>query len=424
MSQNLPVGLRLVEGIPDDRYPDWLDCWLGVFGGPVGSEPALVDFYRRNYPPERGLAVAAEDDAYIATNMAVDRELVLPGGHVVPAAAGTGGSAHPAAARQGLMRLTADMLTRRAVDEDKAIMIGGASEWPIYGRFGVGPATWCDAVEIDVRAAGLRDDVPGRGLRPRRVTAEQARELARELYRRQALEVPGEVLPPAAYWDRLTDDPALGRLEESLALGVPGPGPRFCLAVEDRGLVTYRVAPNWTAESAPHSTLHVIDFLALDAEAEGALWRHLFSVDLVREVHVWRLAVDSPLRWWVSDARRVRAKRQDALWLRPLDVPRLLSTREWACDGTLTLSVHDHLGFAEGTYRLTAESGKASCERTTTDRPDMEMDVSTLGAILLGGNPAVSLALSGRIRAAEARVAHLWDTMATPARAPHISYWF
>lgn len=424
MSPNLPAGLRLVEGIPDDRYPEWLDCWLGVFGGPIGSDPDMVDFYRRNYPPERGYAIAAEDGAYVATNMSVGRDLVLPGGQVVPAAAGTGGSAHPAAARQGLMRTTADMQTQRAVDEGKAIMVGGASEWPIYGRFGVGPATWCDAVEIDVQAAGLREDVPGADLRVGRVAVEEAREQARTLYSRQALTTPGEVIPPAAYWDRIADTQLGAQLEQSLALGMPGGGPLYCAGIPGRGLVTYRIIPNWTPESAPNCTLHVIDFLALDAEAEGALWRHLFSVDLVREIHVWRLAVDSPLRWLVADARRIRARRQDALWLRPLDVPLLLSSRRWACDGALTLAVHDRLKFAEGTFQLRVEDGKAVCEPSTSTDADLTMDVSSLGAILLGGTPAVSLALSGRIQAAEPRSAYLWDVMASPERAPHISYWF
>lgn len=418
----LPPGFRLVEGIPDDRYPEWLDHWLGIFGNPVSSDPDMVQFYRGTHPAERGYAIDT-DDGFVATNMCLDRELTVPGGRTVPAAAGTGGSSHPTVARRGLMRLTADLMTRRAVDEGKAVMAGGASEWPIYGRFGSGPTSWCESVEVDVLGAGLRDEVPGADLRPRRVAGAEARDLARTLFHRHALQTPGEVVPPPCYWERLAGNPVSWQLESALAMTPPGAGARFNVAVEDRGLVTYRIIPNWTAEMAPQSTLHVVDLLAADQEAEGALWRHLFAVDLVATVQAWRLPVDSPLRWWVRDGRRIRSRRQDALWLRPLDICQLLSARAWACPGTLTLTIHDRLGYAAGTYRLVVDGVDGVCERTTAEA-DLEMDVDSMGAILLGGTSAISLARSGRIRAADPRKAHLWDTMATPDRAPHISYWF
>ncbi len=418
----VPPGYQLVADIPDDRYGEWLDCWLGAFGNPVSADPEILEFYRRTHPPDRAVAVA-DDDRYVATNCALDRDLVLPGGNTVPAAACTGGSAHPVVARRGLLRSTVAHLNRRAVDEGKAIVVGGASEWPIYGRFGSGPATWSDAVEFDVRAVGLRDDAPGRDLRPRRIDGTQARDLAYKLYSQQAAQTPGEVLTPSCYWDRLAGDPASGALEEVLALGAPGYGPRHCAAIGDRGLVTYRIMPDWTAESAPQSKLHVVDFLATDQEAEGALWRHLFSVDLVREIDVWRMPVDSPLRWWVDDARRIRVRRQDALWIRPLDVPRLLRARGWACDGVITLTVHDPEGLAAGTFRLEVTDGHASCEPVTA-AADLEMGVDALAIILLGGTPAAALARAGRISAPDARKVQLWDAMAAPERAPYISYWF
>jgi predicted acetyltransferase len=278
----------------------------------------VVDFYRKTHPPERAVAVVDSDDCYVATNMSMDRDMVLPGGWTLPAAACTGGSTHPALARRGLMRATLELMTQRADDEGKAVMGGGASEWALYGRFGIGPCSWSDSVEIDVQQAGLRDDVPGGDPRVDPVDGARARELAETIYLAQCGATPGELLHPACYWDRLVGSPSYDRIESVLAMTPPGAGPRIAVAVADRGLVTYRIIPNWTPQSAPHCTLHVIDFLAADAEAAGALWRHLFSVDLVRVISAWRLPVDSPIRWWVRDARRITARRQDGLWIRRL----------------------------------------------------------------------------------------------------------
>ncbi|MEV0401538.1 GNAT family N-acetyltransferase [Actinoallomurus sp. NPDC050550] len=421
MSPTLPAGFGMVEGVPEERYQEWLDCWLGAFGSPPGADEAMVGFYRRTHPPERAIAIY-DDGGYVATNTSLHRDFVLPGGATVPMAACTGGSCHPTLTRRGLMSVTLDRLHRRAAEEGKALCAGGVSEWPIYRRFGYGPATWYDSVEIDVRRTRLRDDVPGEGVRPRRVEGAEAREVARRVYTRQAATTPGEVVPPDCFWDRLAMDPGSPELEMMLALSGPG-GPRHCAAIGDRGLVSYRIMPDWTDEQAPNNVLQVIDFLAADDETAGALWRHLFSIDMIGEIHVWRLPVDDPLRWWAVDARWIRTRPKDGMWLRLIDVPRLLSARTWSADGALTLRVHDDQGYAEGTYRLEAGAGTGSCARDTAT-PDLEMDVSALGAILLGGTSAAGMARSGRIQAKDPRHVRLWDTMATPERAPFISYWF
>ncbi|MFI9064318.1 GNAT family N-acetyltransferase [Streptomyces sp. NPDC053429] len=421
MSSTLPSGFDFIEGVPEESYPDWLNCWLTALAIPANTDPSIVDFYRRTHPPERALAIR-DDHGYVATDISLDCDMVLPGSRTVPVAFCTGGFCHPTHTRRGLMTVMLDRMTERAADEGKALCAGTPSEWPIYERFGHGPATWAESVEIDVRRAGLRKDAPGLTVRPRRVAGKEARDVAGQVFALQAATTPGEVIPPDAFWDRLSADPASSAIEQSLWMCGKGLGPRQCAAIDGRGFVSYRITPAWTAEHAASSTLQIIDFLAADTEAAGALWRHLFSIDMVDTIRADRLPVDDPLRWWVTDARRIRRLRTDGLWLRLIDVPRLLETRTWSADGAVTLQVHDRGGFTEGTYRLDVEAGAGSCRRTTAT-PDLVMDTSTLAAIILGGTPATSLHRSGRIEARDARHAQRWDALAVPERAPFQSYW-
>ncbi|MBC7300646.1 MAG: GNAT family N-acetyltransferase [Nocardia sp.] len=420
MNRTPPAGFEFIEGIPDEQYRSWLDCWLSALAEPLGTDPAVFEFYRRTFPAARGLAIT-DADGIVATNISLDSELAVPGGGSVPAAIGTGGFCHPTQTRRGLMTQLLDRIYRRAVEEGKATCADWPSEWPIYRRFGHGPASWCDTMRIDIRRAGLRDDTPGSGMRPQRIDNSRAREVARRVFGNSFGGTPGELRPPDAFWDRLATDPASPALDALCTLGDPGTGVRQCVAVADRGFLSYRVVPAWTPDKAPDGAVHVIDFLAADAEAAGALWRYLFSLDMVSEIHVPRLPVDDPLRWWVTDARWLRSRRKDGMWLRLLDVPAVLSARSWAADGVLTVRVDDARGWADGTFHLEVDKGIGACRRTT-NAPDLELDVATLGAIVLGGTPAAGFFRAGHIRAAEPRHVLQWDAMATPERAPFLSY--
>ncbi|MDO3646215.1 GNAT family N-acetyltransferase [Nocardia mangyaensis] len=419
MTHALPTGFEYLEPIPEDRYAEWLNCWLTALAEPLGADPAVLEFYRRTYPAERGLAIA-DADGMVATNISLDTELVLPGGARVPAVIGTGGFCHPTQTRRGLMTRLLDRIYERAVDEGKVACADWPSEWPIYRRFGHGPAAWYDAVRIDVRRAGLREGVPGAGIRLRRVSGIDARDAARDVFTRRSHTAPGELIPPDGFWDRFVTDPASSALDALCTLDDPGGGVRQCAVIDGRGFVSYRIAPGWSTEKAPDGVVHVVDFLAVDPEAAGALWRFLFSIDMVAEIRVPRLPVDDPLRWWVIDARWLRIRRRDGMWLRLLDIPAMLTARSWATDGTMTVGVRDARGWAAGTFHLEVDKGVGTCHRTTTE-PDLELDVSAMGAIVLGGTSAAGLFRAGEIRGDFGKV-RLWDAMASPEHAPFLTY--
>ena len=71
------------------------------------------------------------------------------------------------------------------------------------------------------------------------------------------------------------------------------------------------------------------------------------------------------------------------MWVRPLDVARLLTTRAYAATGRVVIEVDDPLGLAGGRFALDASPDGATCT-TTTESAELTLPVRTLGAASLG----------------------------------------
>jgi predicted acetyltransferase len=82
----------------------------------------------------------------------------------------------------------------------------------------------------------------------------------------------------------------------------------------------------------------------------------------------------------------------DFLWVRPLDVERLLRERRYDRDGGLVLEIRDVVdgkpGPAAGRFRLEVRDGAGTCQRTDA-KSDLTLDVRTLGAAVLGGSHVI-----------------------------------
>lgn len=418
----LDMSESALVGVGDESLDEWLVQLYGVFGIEISRDPLLFEFVKAVFTGEH-VAGIRDADGYVATAATVGSSISLPGGYEIDGPCLTGLSVDSTRRRQGLLRVSMDELHRHGAENGAAVTMLCPSEWGIYGRFGYGPATWFDTVVVDTRMAQWRDDAPQLDCEVRRVNDREAGRLARAIYESRYRADPGDILPPVAYWDRFEHEPAYNRIDEFLGLSSSGAVVRHCAAVSDFGVVAYRLKPGWTAEATPSYTLEVTDLLSADRNAEAALWRHILSVDLVTEVRVARMPVDHPLRWWLKDARAIRIKRHDGLWLRPLDVKVLLERREWCGNDSLTLCIHDSNEIVSGTYSLDVNEGEASCVRVgKRGEPDLEMDAGTLGAIVLGGTSARSLGASGMIWTKDATTPRRWDALATPDRSPFTRY--
>lgn len=263
-----------------------------------------------------------------------------------------------------------------------------ASEASIYGRFGYGPAADHHDLEIS-RASARFTDPPDIVGRMRLIDADEAKKVLPDIYAQVVSNRPGMFKRSDRWWEYRTlhDPPHRRRGKTSRRIAVlDDPG---------TGYVTYR------QEGFDPQTLHVIELIGTSPDAEKALWEYLFGVDLVGPIKAWNRPTDDLLRWWLTDPRKAVTKRDDALWIRVLDVERALTGRRYRGTGTVTIGIEDEIcPWNTGTYRLDVEDGQATVERSSDDA-DMWLDPWALGTIYLGGQSVTTLQQAGRLSGAD-----------------------
>jgi predicted acetyltransferase len=165
--------------------------------------------------------------------------------------------------------------------------------------------------------------------------------------------------------------------------------------VHPDGYVSYRIG----RESGPvghRNTCAIVDYAWCTPEAHAGLWQVLLGLDLCATIESARIPLDDPLPYLLTDPRQVRtAALTDGLWVRPLDVPALLAARSYAVDVDLVLRVRDDL-LGDTAVRLRGGRSGAECA-ADQGRPDVDLDVATLGAVVLGGTRLVTAARGGRV---------------------------
>ncbi len=119
----------------------WVRAAFTGFHNPAGFSPEEPASRRPEYDLSRTRG-AFDGDRCVATFRSMARELTVPGGATLPADAITNVSTVATHRRRGLASrmMAADLADAKARGEAVAILI--AAEYPIYGRFGFGPATW------------------------------------------------------------------------------------------------------------------------------------------------------------------------------------------------------------------------------------------------------------------------------------------
>jgi predicted acetyltransferase len=360
---------------------------------------------------DRNLFAVAADGKPIGAAAVYSFELTLPGAVVVPAAGVTNVSVLPTHRRQGVLTamMRHQLADLRAGGESLAVLL--ASEAPIYGRFGYGPATYEQRLEVRrtqapfTRARGAAG-VPGSVEVLRRADCGAIMEEVYDRYRRAQ---PGALSRPHRWW--------------VMGAGMPpvAPAPRYVAIHRDvdgtpDGYATYTLSES--------GTLAVDETIATDDTGFTALTRFLLGHDLVTEVVFKHLATDNPLRWQLTDFRAAQVTDDgEWLWVRLLDVPRALTARGWFTDGEIVLDVDDPFLGERDRYLLTVRDGKAEC--VLTDRaPDLSLDVRDLGSVYLGGTAPSKLVRAGHVQAHSPGAAALADGLFRAERAPHCLHWF
>ncbi|MFC7448124.1 GNAT family N-acetyltransferase [Rhodococcus daqingensis] len=373
-----------------------------------GFHPTDEDMaFTRRFARTEDVILATDDDRPVAVVMHFPMRITVPGGTQLDLPGVSWVSVAPTHRRRGILRALFTEQHRRFVAAGAPLSILTATEATIYGRFGYGPATSELAVSVDRRSARIRDtaaDPGGVALVP----PAAARPALPGIYDRWQARTPGALARPPVYWDRMFAD-LEHRRDDASAL--------FYLVHAD-GYAAYR------RKHTPDGMVAVVDDLvAATDESYAALWRVLAGMDLMREIRVDQ-AADDPLPWLLTDARLPRVtSRDDAVWVRIMDVPAALTARSFAVDLDVVLEVHDPFLDAGGNFSLRVVDGRAAVTRTDAP-PQARLDLDVLGSLYLGGHRARSFARAGRLWTRDEAVLDRLDLAFGTDREPFAGWHF
>jgi predicted acetyltransferase len=373
------------------------------------------EFFLTQIELERTWA-AYDGEQVVGTLRSFATPFTVPGPTEVTAAALTNVTVAPTHRRQGLLTemITSDLVASKEMGEPVGILI--ASEWPIYGHFGYGPAIQASRYQVDT--AALQWVRPSEGT-VELVDRETMRKDAQALYETSRRLQPGAIGRDDRWWDR-----ALRQVD------VPGEDPpkeRNALyrsvGGELEGYVRYETKTDWEG-MRPKGKLELKEMVSVTPSAYQRLWDYCASVDLLVTIEAQDRPVDDPLALLLVDGRHVKeTMRYDFVWLRVLDVVAALEGRRYQADGRVVLEVLDELGLSGGRFALEVGPDGASCA-ATDESADLTMPIATLGSAYMGGESFARLSAGGWLEENRPGGIGRADTMFHSARAPWCNTWF
>jgi predicted acetyltransferase len=373
------TGLELSSVSPERLTGFVAAAVRGFHADPVAE---LVTAAADLMEPERCFGFTAAEQ-WVATCAAWGRTLSVPGA-TVPVAAVSYVTVAPSFRRRGLLRAMmqhqlADVVRRGR----EPVALLWASEAPIYGRFGYGPAVAALALSGPTSQTAFRPEVDLGAGSVGEVDAATFRRVAPALRASLVPVQPGRLDRSAGWWHREMLDPESqrgGAHERRYALhhgpdGTPD------------GWVWFRIArKGWEP-----GEVRVGQLDGATPQAVARLWRFVLDLDLIGSFTA-DTPVDGPLLHLLLDPGSVKATLTDATYVRLVDVPGALQARRYAAPLDLVLAVRDEVLPANaGTVRVQVD-GDGGCRvtRVSTD-PDVSVGVRELGAVYLGGPSASAL---------------------------------
>ncbi|MER7839667.1 GNAT family N-acetyltransferase [Streptomyces sp. NPDC096040] len=386
-----------VRPITEPELADWHRALnTGFLQQPTLTADQL-EARRRQFVPGRLLG-AFDGPRCVATFRSFAQELTTVGGASVPADAISNVTVTATHRRRGLLTrmMSQDLAAAKERGDVVATLI--AAEYPIYGRYGFGPATtlteW--TVEIGRTGLGSRWSGPEDGGRIDLVDGDDVRKLGPDLHERIRRGTPGAVSRSELWWQLRT-----GAVRFETDWKEPFHAVYRSADGEVEGLVAYEADDTWHGKQ-PDDTATVNWLLGATPAAERALWHYLCSIDWITKVKSGWRSPDDLLPYYLPDPRAARIVTQaDWLWVRILDVVRALQARTYETAGSLVLEVVDRQGLAGGRFRLDTSPAQASCV-PTTDAPEITLDIAELASVWLGDQSVARLHALGRVQ--EARV--------------------
>src|SRR4051812_1726288 len=142
-----------IRTVTDDEFADWSRVIATAFFGNLPSAEQITD-RRQNVDLDRCWA-AFDGEQPVATLRTFSAQLTLPGTVTVDADAVTSVTTLSTHRRQGALRAMMTASLAQATERGDVVSILISARWPIYGRYGFGPATEASLLKVDTRAVTL-----------------------------------------------------------------------------------------------------------------------------------------------------------------------------------------------------------------------------------------------------------------------------
>ena len=369
----------------------WIGAVLRGFRDPRPDDEMItrwIDHYRRDEVTCRGAWLPQGEFGAgpmpVATYASFDKSLNA-GHELLPLRMISDVTTSSTHRRRGLLRRFIEDDLADAVAHDVPVAALTASEATIYGRWGFGPATFGQTVELDAS--------PGFALRsftdPGRVELLEPADAwphVQAVFDTFHVRQHGSVAWPSQYEDIHTgaydfnDRGANGKVRAAVHLDAGG-------AVDGFVLFT----------PGEEKSTKVEEMVGLTPASQLALWAFLADMDHVRKVTFNIAHPHDPLLWALVDLNRLTfTTTSEFLWIRVLDVERALAARPWTADGSVVLGVDDPQGHASGSYAIETSAARARVSRTNREA-EVTLTTETLGSIYLGGVTVAALHRARRL---------------------------
>jgi predicted acetyltransferase len=381
--EKLSIEIRPVPAADQRR---WYDAINVAFAEDVPD--GQWELEQKMFEPDRALGVY-DGDRVVGGGSAFSFRMTVPGGRKADVAGVTMVGVMPTHRRQGALRALMARQLADIRDRGEPMAALWASEGSIYQRFGYGLAIVNGSFDLERDRAVFRNPVEPSGRVDLR-DIESARTDLKKVYDAYQARTPGFYERDDDWWDAVLSDAEFrrhGMSKRHTAVLTQGDEPV--------GYALYRIKGDWLP-TGHANTLFVSEIVALDASSLQELWRYLFGVDLMHNIRSRLGPIDHPLMLMLAEPRRMQLRASDGVWLRIVDVKKALEARSYAADDSLVLEVSDSfMPEVGGRWRLTASGGNGAAE-PTSDTPDIQLDITDLGAVYMGGFRFASLARAAR----------------------------
>ena len=152
------------------------------------------------------------------------------------------------------------------------------------------------------------------------------------------------------------------------------------------GYLNYRLGDykNRPYESDPDQTLNILEYVWLNIDAYKALWAFVRSHDLVGQVTL-NAPIDDPAFTLLLEPRILNATLWDGIWLRVVDVEKLVASRNYSIPGSTIFQIAEdkECPWNVGTFRLETDGLQAEVEKIEGNC-DFSITINGLASLLSG----------------------------------------